>query len=173
MKTLFADAFYWVALLNPHDQWHQTAREAAEEYSSARLVTTEAVLVEVLNFFSAFRTEMREAAAETVQDILDDDRIAVVPPSHRTFMDGLEFYEARSDKNYSMVDCMSMRVMRDQDLRDVLTHDQHFEQEGFTALLCPPPALQKAELPLLDEATSDLDGEKRGSRLRARRGPGG
>ncbi len=50
-------------------------------------------------------------------------------------MDGLEFYEARSDKNYSMVDCMSMRVMRDQDLRDVLTHDQHFEQEGFTALL--------------------------------------
>ena len=135
MKTLFADAFYWVALLNPQDQWHQTAREAAEEYASARLVTTEAVLVEVLNFFSAFRTEMREAAAETVQDILDDDRIAVIPSSHRTFMDGLEFYEARSDKNYSMVDCMSMRVMRDQDLRDVLTHDQHFEQEGFTALL--------------------------------------
>ena len=135
MKALFADAFYWVALLNPQDQWHQTARDAAEEYASSRLVTTEAVLMEVLNFFAAFRTEMREAAAKTAQDILDDDRIAVVPSLHRTFMDGLELYEARTDKNDSMVDCMSMQVMRDQDLRDVLTHDQHFEQGGFPPLL--------------------------------------
>jgi len=70
-----------------------------------------------------------------VQDILGDDRIDVVPSSHRVFVDGLQLYEARSDKNYSMVDCMSMHVMRERDLQDVLTHDQHFEQEGFNALL--------------------------------------
>ena len=52
-------------------------------------------------------------------------------------MDGLEFYVARSDKSYSMVDCMSMQVMRNRDLNDVLTHDHHFEQEGFNTLLQP------------------------------------
>ena len=57
MRTLFADAHYWVALLNPRDQWHRAARRAAAEYASARLVTTEAVLVELLNFFAAFRWE--------------------------------------------------------------------------------------------------------------------
>lgn len=135
MSPVFADAVYWVALLNPRDQWHQTSREAAAEYASDRLVTTEPVIVEVLNFFAGFRAEMRQAAAGTVQDILEDDRTDVVSSSHRIFMSGLELYEARSDKNYSMVDCMSMHVMKERDLRDVLTHDQHFEQEGFTTLL--------------------------------------
>ena len=135
MNPLFVDAVYWVALLNPQDQWHQTARGAAAEYASNPLVTTEPVLVEVLNFFAAFRAEMRHAAAGTVQDIHEDDRVDVVSSSHRIFMGGLELYEARSDKNYSMVDCMSMHVMKKRDLRDVLTHDQHFEQEGFNVLL--------------------------------------
>lgn len=135
MKTLFADALYWVALLNPRDQWHRTARRAAAEYAGAHLVTTEAVLGEVLNFYAAFRTEMRQAASGTVQDVLADDRIDVVPSSHSTFMDGLELYVARSDKDYSMVDCISMQVMRSRDLSDVLTHDQHFSQEGFNVLL--------------------------------------
>lgn len=111
MRTLFADTLYWVALLNPRDQWHQTARGAASRYASARLVTTEAVLMEVLNFFAAFSMEVRQAAAGTVQDVLDDDRIDVIPSSHRIFMGGLAFYEARLDKSYSMVDCMSMYVM--------------------------------------------------------------
>jgi len=135
MSTLFSDAVYWVALLNPQDQWHQTARGAAAEYASDPLVTTEPVLVEVLNFFAAFRAEMRQAAAGTVEDICEDERIDVVSSSHRIFTDGLSLYEARSDKNYSMVDCMSMHVMEERDLRDVLTHDQHFEQEGFNILL--------------------------------------
>lgn len=34
-----------------------------------------------------------------------------------------------------MVDCMSMQVMRNRDLNDVLTNDQHFSQEGFNVLL--------------------------------------
>ena len=135
MRTLFADAHYWVALLNPRDQWHRAARRAAAEYASARLVTTEAVLVELLDFFAAFRTEMRQATAGTVQDLRDDDRTNVVPSSHSTFMEGLELYEARLDKSYSMVDCMSMQVMRNRNLNDVLTHDQHFEQGGFNTLL--------------------------------------
>jgi len=44
-------------------------------------------------------------------------------------------YESRSDKAYSLTDCMAMNVMRKRGIIDVLTHDTHFTQEGFHILL--------------------------------------
>ena len=41
-----------------------------------------------------------------------------------------------ADANYwSAVDCLSLKVMRDQNLTEALTHDRHFEQMRFKALL--------------------------------------
>jgi predicted nucleic acid-binding protein len=54
--------------------------------------------------------------------------------ANATFMAGLELYHARPDKQYSLIDCISMEIMRREGLTDVLTNDRHFEQEGFRAL---------------------------------------
>jgi len=40
-------------------------------------------------------------------------------------------YAARSDKAYSLVDCVAMQVMRREGLTEALTNDHHFVQEGF------------------------------------------
>jgi predicted nucleic acid-binding protein len=135
MTAMFADAVYWIALINPDDQWHQKATAARKKRSGAGLVTTEDVLVEVLTYFGGYGPEARRTAARAVRAILDDPQVQVIPHTSDTFMKGLELYEARLDKSYSMVDCMSMHLMREHDLRDVLTHDQHFDQEGFNTLL--------------------------------------
>ncbi len=58
----------------------------------------------------------------------------MVPQSHDSFMAGLDLYEARPDKGYSLTDCISMNVMTAEGLTDVLTNDMHFTQEGFHAL---------------------------------------
>jgi len=34
-----------------------------------------------------------------------------------------------------MTDCVSMLTMKNLNLQTILTHDNHFEQEGFTILL--------------------------------------
>jgi predicted nucleic acid-binding protein len=47
---------------------------------------------------------------------------------------GLDLYLARADKGYSLIDCISMQTMERESLKDVLTNDKHFEQEGFRAL---------------------------------------
>jgi len=47
----------------------------------------------------------------------------------------LALYERRPDKQYSLVDCISMNVMRQKDIQEILTNDQHFSQEGFVRLL--------------------------------------
>jgi predicted nucleic acid-binding protein len=40
----------------------------------------------------------------------------------------------RSDKGYSLTDCISMIIMRQMGIAEVLTHDKHFTQEGFSIL---------------------------------------
>lgn len=135
MNMLFVDSVYWIAVINPRDQWHQTALATRERRSDADLVTTENVLIEVLTYFGAYGPDVRRTAARVVRTILDDPEVDVLPHTADTFMDGLALYEARLDKTYSMVDCMSMVIMRDRDIREVLTNDDHFAQEGFTVLL--------------------------------------
>ncbi|HLA94564.1 MAG TPA: PIN domain-containing protein [Pyrinomonadaceae bacterium] len=136
MKKVFADTFYWAALLNPRDQWHQSAMTAkADLDEGVRLVTTETVLIEVLNYFSEFGEEMRRTVVEDVRDIMIDSDVDYIEHSQTAFLDAIDLYEGRPDKGYSLTDCISMLVMKDLGIREVLTHDSHFEQEGFAVLL--------------------------------------
>ncbi len=135
MKKIFADTFYWAALLNPKDQWHEAAKDAQRKLGRVRLVTTETVLIELLNFFSEYGAEMRQTVVATVRDILVGSDIKYISHSPEIFLDALDFYEKRLDKGYSLTDCISMLTMKNLGLQEILTHDNHFEQEGFTILL--------------------------------------
>jgi len=48
MKNVFADADYWIALLNPLDQLHDKARSISLRLRGVRIITSEMLLVEVL-----------------------------------------------------------------------------------------------------------------------------
>jgi uncharacterized protein len=134
MRTLFADTFYWAAMLHPRDDWHQRVREFNKTLNTVRLVTTEEVLSEFLNFFSAYDLRMRQGAFHRVQDILNSDSVQVIRQSHESFLLGIELYGQRPDKEFSLTDCVSMQTMRQLKLTEILTHDKHFSQEGFTIL---------------------------------------
>jgi predicted nucleic acid-binding protein len=53
MSPVFVDAQFWVARFHPGDQWHEQARSAQADVEGRSLLTSEAVLVEFLNFFSS------------------------------------------------------------------------------------------------------------------------
>jgi uncharacterized protein len=135
MRTVFVDTYYLVAGLSPKESLRQEALEAEAALGNASFVTTEAVLIEVLNFFSGYKPVVKQAAAQTIRSILDDDVTEVIFQTHEQFLEGLEFYEARLDKGYSLTDCISMNVMRERGINEILTHDHHFAQEGFVVLL--------------------------------------
>ncbi|MBW4446238.1 MAG: PIN domain-containing protein [Spirirestis rafaelensis WJT71-NPBG6] len=134
MRTIFADTFYWAALLNPRDEWHIRVISFSKNLSSVRLVTTDEVLTEFLNFFSGYDMKIRQSVIERIQNILQNDYVQVIPQSHDTFLAGLELYRQRFDKQYSLTDCISMQTMKQLEITEVLTHDRHFKQEGFTIL---------------------------------------
>ena len=133
MRRVFADSLYWMAVAHPRDQWHSQAESAGRALQGAEIVTTEEVLGE---FLAAFRHHpaLRRAATDAVERMRTNPSVVIRPQSHRTFLDGFALYRARPDKEYSLVDCISMAAMREEGIAEVLTHDQHFTQEGFTRL---------------------------------------
>lgn len=131
----FADTGYWIALLAPDDDLHGIAVRLSQELGSTPLVTSDAVLGEVLTFFSATGATSRRAAADLVRDCLDDASIVTVPVDRELFVEAVQLYEQRPDKEYSLVDCASFVVMRRRGIRAALTPDHHYEQEGFQALM--------------------------------------
>jgi predicted nucleic acid-binding protein len=135
MNAVFADTLYWIALINSRDQWHESAVSMNAVLTDVSLVTTENVLIELANFFAEYGEVMRRKVGITIRAVLSDEQVEVVAETHQSFLDGLTLYESRSDKAYSLTDCIAMNVMRKRAITDVLTHDIHFTQEGFHVLL--------------------------------------
>jgi predicted nucleic acid-binding protein len=135
VKSVFADAVYWVALAYPKDQWHQRAVAVSQQLGAVELVTTDEVLDEFLAYFSGFGDVARIQSVRTVRSLLADPTVRVLAQSRQSFLQGLDLYEARPDKAYSLTDCISMALMRQEGIMEVLTHDVHFTQEGFHILL--------------------------------------
>jgi uncharacterized protein len=137
MLPVFADTSYWVALLYLRDHWHALAVEVSESLGPRRVMTTQEVLMEVMNFFSEYGPMLRREASQLVQKTIRNPNVTVLPQTQDSFHSGLNLYENRPDKGYSMTDCISMEQMRAHQITEVLTTDRHFEQEGFQVLLKP------------------------------------
>ena len=78
---------------------------------------------------------LREDAVDTVREILEAGAIRVVAQTRQSFLNGIDRYERRLDKDYSLQDCISMNVMEAEGITEILTSDHNFEQEGFTVLM--------------------------------------
>jgi len=132
MKAVFADTSFFLASLNPDDQLHAKAIALSREITGTRL-TTGFVLLEVANAMS--RAGQRSQFVEFYTWLCEHPRVRMIPASEELFHRGYELYAARKDKDWSLTDCISFVVMRDECLSGALTHDQHFEQAGYRALL--------------------------------------
>ncbi len=134
MGLILVDTHYLIAIINRFDQWHRSALEITPKFAGSTLVVTESVFVETLNFFSEFRMEAKGHAAETIEKFASNPRTDVIEQSSDLVAAGLTLYKARLDKGYSLTDCISMVVGRNRRIRNVLTNDNHFRQEGFQIL---------------------------------------
>ena len=133
MKVVFADSAYWIAMTHRQDQWHHQAVSTSMSLGDARLATTDVVLTEFATSFAG--SAIRVRVADAVLQIMARPDIQVIPQSRQLFMKGLALYGERSDKKYSLQDCTSMVVMAENGIREVLTNDRHFEQEGYVILM--------------------------------------
>ena len=135
MRRVFADTLYWIAIVKPGDSYAAAAEETREAVRPCIIVTTDEVLSEFLNAFNRGGPTLRAKAAETVRKILDNPNMKVVVQSRESFLNALDRFSKRPDKEYSLTDCSSMNAMDAEKIKDVLTNDHHFEQEGYNVLI--------------------------------------
>jgi predicted nucleic acid-binding protein len=132
MKVVFADTYFYVALLSRRDNRHRKALDWASQ-NQTRIVTTEFVLLETANFCRSSRD--RERFAKFAVALETNPLTTIVRCDTDWFHLAMERFADRPDKEWSLTDCISFVVMEERGLTDALTNDHHFEQCGFTALL--------------------------------------
>ena len=89
MKPVFADTFYFIALLEEHDQHHPQVRAYASGLR-APVVTTRWVLVETANALSA--SYNRTAVGVFLKAAETSPRIRLIGPSDELYTRGLDLY---------------------------------------------------------------------------------
>jgi uncharacterized protein len=135
MAEVFLDTSFAIALSAVTDQNHARAVQIAEqlELSNTRLVTTQAILLEIGNSLSKQR--YRSAAIALLDSLSSDPNIDVVSLTDALYVAAFNLFRSRADKEWGLVDCVSFIVMQDRGISEALTADDHFNQAGFKALL--------------------------------------
>lgn len=139
MSTYFADTSFWIALSSQRDQFHfrAIAWYSVVTQPGHQIVTTEAVLWEWLNALAG--SSLRAFAADGYRRIHNDLQVDVISFDPELNTTAVHLYENRSDKKWSLTDCLSFVVMERQQIRDALTTDHHFEQAGARSLMLATP----------------------------------
>lgn len=132
MKAVFADTFYYIALLDANDSAHETAVAATRELKSTT-VTTAWVLLELANTLSASRH--RGVFPRFLDRLRANPNVIIYEAEREVFDLGVDLYQNREDKEWSLTDCISFVVMTREGIAEALTGDHHFEQAGFSILL--------------------------------------
>jgi predicted nucleic acid-binding protein len=133
MPRFLVDTWFLIAYVHRGDVDHHRAKTLWRTLEPGRFITHDGVLVEFLTFFAEFGPMWRLKAAQAVRN-LPMQGVDVVPQDRELFLKALALYEQRLDKEYSLVDCMSMVLMRERAITHVLTNDHHFTQAGFVAV---------------------------------------
>ncbi|HTV57055.1 MAG TPA: PIN domain-containing protein [Terriglobia bacterium] len=132
MNLLFADTFYFLALLHRDDAAHERARTVSKELTDP-ILTTAWVLTEMADALAAQR--LRQTFSRLIETLRFDPNCTIAPPTQALFDEGLKLYVERPDKDWTLTGCISFLVMWQHGITQALTGDRHFEQAGFTALL--------------------------------------
>ena len=132
MKAVFADTFYFLALVNPKDQAHRKALHFSAGFDGS-IVTSTWILMEVGD--ALWRVPDRATFLKLLDNLANDSSTGVVPATQDVFEKAKILFAARPDKDWSMTDCTSFVIMQGGGMTDPITGDKHFVQAGFRALL--------------------------------------
>jgi len=133
---IFVDTSYLFAIATPRDELHSRAMKWASAIP-APFLTTEYVLCEMVNALS--EPVDRPQVHALLDTIYNSAAWEILTASSEFFAPGLASHRQHFDKEWSLTDCISFFVMRKRNIYRALTHDHHFEQAGFEALLRRDP----------------------------------
>lgn len=132
MNLVFADAYYFFGLLSPRDSAHADCVNYSET-NRPSLITTAWIFTELADGLG--RSTDRLIVPKFLDAFEQEPANVFIQADDTLFRRGINLFQQRPDKQWSLTDCISFIVMQDHGITEALTADKHFEQAGFVALL--------------------------------------
>jgi hypothetical protein len=134
MSKVFIDTWAWYALADATDADHVWAQAVNDRLLNEGdiFLTTNFVLDEAITLI---RYHLHHAAAvrfhQMVRQMAEGGLVEVVRITEEHEATAWTIFEKYSDQTFSYTDCTSFAVMRELNLIQVFTGDQHFTTAGF------------------------------------------
>jgi len=132
---IFVDSGAWIALLDQRDQFHERALRFQRELARGthgRLVTTDYVLDEAVTYLRLHAGG--DAIREFRRLLAESESIQIVWTSSDRFWEAWQRLERRTDKRWSLTDCLSFVTMESLGIAKAFGFDSDFGQAGFDLL---------------------------------------
>ena len=135
MNSVFVDTSALIALGNIRDQFHAKTKKVFKELviTKSHFLTTNAVILELTNAFSDVK--YKPIAIRLLNLIEKSNNWTVITIDEEMMKKGINRFKQMKDKDWSVVDCISMIIAEDSDIIKIFTNDHHFVQAGFIILL--------------------------------------
>jgi predicted nucleic acid-binding protein len=139
MTDVFIDTSGWVCHFDQAQPQHAAAKRTLGVClaQGSRLLTTNYVITELVALLTTRTRIPRPQMITCVETIKTWAQVMLLHVDPTLDADAWTLLKARPDKTWSLVDCASFVVMRQQGILEALTTDHHFEQAGFVRLLKP------------------------------------
>ncbi len=135
-EPVFVDTVHLVGLLLVDDQWHRVAIAADANVGERRRFTSHGVFHEFLAHVSRYGERTRAEAVAAVRSMGRDESISIVTHTEALVGAALDLYDGEFRyTRLSLQDCVSIQIMRDFGISEILTADQEFALAGVTPLL--------------------------------------
>ena len=135
MNSVFVDTSALIALGNIRDQFHAKTKKVFKELviTKSHFLTTNAVILELTNAFSDVK--YKPIVIRLLNLIEKSNNWTVINIDEEMMKKGINRFKQMMDKDWSVVDCISMIIAEDSDIIKIFTNDHHFVQAGFIILL--------------------------------------
>lgn len=137
MGNLFVDTSGWANLIDISQPYHNLAVEIYHERRSQkhRIITTNYIICELVALLSSPLRIPRKKVVAFIQSLKRSPYLQIIHINSETDSQAWELLTQREDKNWSLVDCSSFIIMKQDKITEALTNDHHFEQAGLIKLL--------------------------------------
>jgi uncharacterized protein len=98
MRCIFADTFYFLALLSPADKGHAKAVAFTRTFTG-RMLTTGWILTEVADALAS-TPQRRAEFLSTLNDLRADPDARIIPCDDALMEEGIRLYSQRADKEW-------------------------------------------------------------------------
>ena len=141
VNKILLDTWAWLALKDKKEKKHEQVIRFCEDIvkKKKKIYTTDFILAETITLL--FKRMNRESALSALKDIeesIEGSYIELVRIEAKRFNEGLKLRKKLSDKpDISFTDLTSMVVMKEMNIKHVVTGDTHFQYVGMDFKIIP------------------------------------